>query len=273
MRAVNLIPSEDRSGVGVGLGRSQGAAYAVVGMLAVLAIFALLYGLARHQVSSRRAQLATVAAQTQRAQESAATLSPYTSFMSLRQQRVQAVGQLVDTRFDWAHTIHELGRVLPRDVSIATVEGTVGAGTTAGAAAASPATAGTTPAPTAGTAGTAGAAAGSSTPTGSSSGAAGASTVSSATPAGSVPTITLGGCATSQAEVALALQRLRLIDGVADVSLHSSTKATGVGASASSGQCGSGPQFIAQLTFAPLPTPSTSGKPSAELTSSTGGGQ
>ena len=46
----------------------------------------------------------------------------------------------------------------------------------------------------------------------------------SATPPGSVPTFTLGGCATSQSEVALTLQRLRLIDGVSKSTLQSSTK-------------------------------------------------
>ena len=61
-------------------------------------------------------------------------------------------------------------------------------------------------------------------------------TVTSATPPGSVPTFTLGGCATSQSEVALTLQRLRLIDGVGDVSLKSSTKAGSSANSSSSAQ-------------------------------------
>ena len=54
--------------------------------------------------------------------------------------------------------------------------------------------------------------------------------VSSATPAGSVPTFTLSGCATSQKAVAQMLQRLRLIDGVSEVTLQSSTKRGGSGA-------------------------------------------
>ena len=43
-------------------------------------------------------------------------------------------------------------------------------------------------------------------------------------PAGSVPTFTLAGCATSQTEVAQTLDRLRLIDGVSEVTLQSSTQ-------------------------------------------------
>ena len=44
--------------------------------------------------------------------------------------------------------------------------------------------------------------------------------VTSATPPGSVPTVTLTGCATSQTVVADMLQRLRLIDGVKEATLH-----------------------------------------------------
>ena len=53
MRAVNLIPAEQRGGASVGAGRSQGAAYAVLGLVAGLAVMVVLYGIARHQVTSR----------------------------------------------------------------------------------------------------------------------------------------------------------------------------------------------------------------------------
>jgi hypothetical protein len=249
MRAVNLIPSEERGGVGgLGKGRSDGAAYIVLALLAALAVLALLYGIARHQVSSRRSQLATIAAQTQRAQEASSSLSPYTSFLALREQRVQAVEQLVDSRFDWAHAIHELGRVMPMGTQITSLNGTVGSQ-----------------------------ASGTKTASSASGPAVGAS-ISSVTPPGSVPTMTLGGCALGQSYVAVALERLRLIDGVDNVTLQSSAKGAGAGSSATpgagggaSGQC-TGTAFTAQVTFEALPSgPSTSAS-STELTSS-GGGQ
>ncbi len=199
MRAFNLIPAEQRSGgASLGAGRSQGAAYAVLGVLGVLAVFALLYGTAHHQVSSRQAQVASLTVQVQQAQAQAAQLAPYTSFAALREQRTKAVSDLVDSRFDWAHAVHELGRVLPHGTSIASLTGTIGAAATASAA----------PAPAAPAA----------------PGAATAAAVASATPPGSVPQFTLSGCATSQSEVALTLNRLRLIDGVSEVTLQSSTK-------------------------------------------------
>lgn len=238
MKAVNLVPSEDRRGgsIGVGVGRSEGAAYAVLGVLAGFAILALLYGIARHDVSSRRTQLASVQARTQQAHETAAGLSSYTSFLTLREQRVQAVTSLVDSRFDWAQSLHELGRVLPHDATITSLNGTIGAAA------------------------------------GSTSGAATTGSVSSATPPGSVPSFTLTGCATSQSEVALTLQRLHLIDGVTGVSLQSSAKSA-ASTTAGSGQCSSGrASFSVQISFAPLPAVPASSA-ATQLTSSTGGGQ
>ncbi len=251
MRAVNLIPSEERRGAAVVAGRSQGAAYGVLGLIAGLALLALMFGVAHHQISSRRAEVASITAQTARAQESASQLTPYTSFIALREQRMQAVSQLVASRFDWAHAFHELGRVLPSEASISSLEGSVGTATPAGAT--------TTAAPSA---------------TGAPAASA-ASAVTSATPPGSVPTFTLKGCATSQAAVALTLQRLHLMDGVSGVSLQSSTKSgTGGAAGASESACGANkPSFNMQITFEPLPSSSASTAAATTTAASTGAGQ
>ncbi|MGO9322642.1 MAG: hypothetical protein ACLQBY_17825 [Solirubrobacteraceae bacterium] len=226
MRAVNLIPAEQRSGASVGVGRSQGGAYALLALVAGLAAMAYAYGSADHQIASRRAQAASLAAQAQQAQSAAERLAPYTSFIALREQRMQAVDTLIDSRFDWAHVFHEFGRVLPSQTSVTSLTGNIGA-------AASVASAGT--------------------PAGSraaSSSAAGTAAVASATPPGSVPTFTLAGCATSQPVVALTLERLRLIDGVKEVTLQSSS-------SGASGGCTTRePAFTLTVTFDPLPSSS-----------------
>ena len=126
MRAVNLIPLDQRGGSGPAAGRSEGGAYAVLVMVAGLALLAFLYGTARHEISSRRAKAASLVVQTQRAQAMVAQLAPYTSFLAMREQRVKAVSELAQSRFDWAHAFHELGRVLPADASITSLTGTVG---------------------------------------------------------------------------------------------------------------------------------------------------
>ncbi len=233
MRAVNLIPSDQRSGGSVGAGRSGGAAYAVLALLLGFAVLAVLYGKASRTVSSEKSKAAQLTARAQQDKAAAEVLAPYTSFVSLRQQREAAVTSLVDTRFDWAHAFHELGRVLSTETSIVALSGQIG---TAGGSSSSA----------------------SSSPSASGSSAAGASSVSSATPAGSVPTFTLSGCATSQTAVAQTIQRLRQMDGVHEVTLQSSTKSnSGSGSTAGSGGCpASAPVFNATITYEPLPSAS-----------------
>jgi hypothetical protein len=269
MRAVNLIPADQRSGGSVGAGESQGGAYAVLGLLLGLALMAVMYGKADRHISSSQSEVAKATAEAQRAQAAASRLAPYTSFIATREQRLQAVSTLVDSRFDWAHVFHEFGRVLPLGVSIGTLEGTIGASTTAGAPAASP------PASTSSSAASSAAGASGSSASASSSastpaapgatGTAGASPVESATPVGSVPTFNLSGCATTQREVAVMLERLRLIDGVNEVKLESSTKNSSSSGSGAAGQCPTGaPVFTATMTFDPLPAATV--KPHATTT-------
>ncbi|HEX5852270.1 MAG TPA: hypothetical protein VFY36_04180 [Solirubrobacteraceae bacterium] len=232
MKAVNLIPAAQREGAAVGAGRSEGGAYAVLALLAGVALLAVLYGMAKHDMTSSRARAASLTAQAQSAQSAASQLAPYTSFVSLRDQRMQAVETLVASRFDWAHAFHEFGRIVPVGVSFTSLEGAIGSGSSSATVAKPvPSNAPATP----------------------------ASTVASATPPGSVPTFTLAGCAVNQKTVARMLERLRLIDGVSEVSLQSSTAAAptggGGGGGAGGGCAGGNPAFSATITFAALPTP------------------
>lgn len=237
MRAVNLIPVEQRRGASVGLGRSQGGAYAVLAVVCACAGLGLLYGSARHEVSSRTTQIASIDAQTQQTQADIGDLSSYEALNQSRERRVAALESLVESRFDWAHALHELGRVLPAHTSISALAGNIAGGEVATAASSSAAHAATP-----------GAAAAPAT----------ASAVSSATPPGSVPSFTLTGCSSSQSEVALALERLRDVDGVQEVALQSSTAAAGSGSStAGGGGCSAnGSEFSLTLQFDPLPAAS-----------------
>jgi hypothetical protein len=88
--------------------------------------------------------------------------------------------------------------------------------------------------------------------------------------------MTLSGCASTQAEVARTLQRLRLMDGVSAVSLQSSAKSisSGAGGASSSANCTpQSPTFTVQITYEPLPTPTAGSGSATKLTASTGGGQ
>lgn len=130
MRAVNLMPLEERRGATNGGGRSGGMVYVLLGALGVVLVAALAYALAGKAVNDRGAELAEVRAQADAAQQRADALKAYTRFSQLRAKRVETVTSLVKGRFDWAHTLREISRVLPDDSWITSLNGT----TTAGAA-------------------------------------------------------------------------------------------------------------------------------------------
>lgn len=243
MKAVNLIPGEQRTGSGSITGRSGGGALIVLAMVAGLAVLAFMYGSAHRQISSHAGEAASLTAQTEAVQARAGRLTPYTSFVSMAEQRMQTVSALVQSRFDWSHALHELGRVLPAGTSLSSLHGSVGG------------------------AGQTGATGASSTSTASLAAAGG--TPASSTPPGSTPVFSLTGCATSQAVVAQMLQRLRLMDGATEVQLQSSTKSGSGSSSGTGGSCpGNDPTFSVQITFAGLPAappPSSTANPSSTV--------
>jgi Tfp pilus assembly protein PilN len=108
---------------------------------------------------------------------------------------------------------------------------------------------------------------------------AGAATATS-TGASAGTSVQLTGCTKSQPDVAKLMSRLRLIDGVASVTLNSSTKQSSGGSAASppvssgsasgntGGGCGSGPSFDLQIAFATQPTaPAATGTATSASTS------
>src|SRR5580693_4197804 len=185
MKAVNLIPGEQRSGAASLKGNSGGGALIVLGLLVGLVVLAVMYGSAHHRISSQAGEAASLTAQTSVVQARTGRLAPYTSFVTMAEERMKTVSQLVESRFDWSHALDELGRVLPAGTALDSLHGAVGSEHVDASSS-------------------------------SSSTSAGASSGTSSTPPGSVPVFTLSGCATSQAEVAQMLQRLRLINGVSE---------------------------------------------------------
>jgi Tfp pilus assembly protein PilN len=229
MKAVNLIPGERRRKGRDVVGRSSGGALIVLGLIAGLVALAVMYGSARHQISSQAGEAASLTAQTNAVEARTGRLSSYSSFVAMAEQRMRTVSQLVESRFDWSHALHELGRVLPAGTALDSLHGAVGSAEEVTASSSS-----------------------------SSSKTAASTSATSSTPPGSTPVFTLSGCATSQSEVAQTLQRLRLMDGVTEVQLQSSTSSdssgSGGGSSAGGGSCPTAdPSFTVQVSFAALP--------------------
>ncbi len=188
MRAVNLIPAEERRGAGGAAGRSGGAVHVLLGLLAAIVLITGLTAMSKRSATEQRGRAASLEAQAVAAEAQATSLASYTQFAGLRAARSQTVTSLAASRFDWAHALKELARVIPSNVSLTGLQGTVAPGVSLKSSA------------------------------GGSTG-----SLRAALPA---PAIELSGCTGDQDSVARMLTRMRLVDGVSRVALQSSTKAS-----------------------------------------------
>ena len=115
MRAVNLIPSEQRAGGAVGA-RSEGAVFPCSGCSPAWRCSRCCTGAASHQLESRQRRSRDAGRPgASRSQAQAAQLAPYAWFMPLREQRLSSIAQLIGGRFDWSNAMGELSRVLPSE--------------------------------------------------------------------------------------------------------------------------------------------------------------
>lgn len=213
MRAVNLIPADARRGGGAGAGgRSGGAAYILLGGLAVLVAVVSVWALAGHGIAGKRDDLARIESETNQAQAQSSQLAEYARYTKLRQDRVNTVRSLALSRFDWAKALDAVARTMPNDAWLTTMTGTVTPGVAVEG---------------------------------------GGSSAGNLRSERNVPAIEIVGCTTSQSKVARLISRLRAVPGVNRVALADSTKAdaTGGGGDNCRGIHGDYPQFNMVLFF------------------------
>jgi Tfp pilus assembly protein PilN len=131
MRPVNLIPEEERRGPGA---RRPGGplAYVVVGALVVLLAGVALLVTTNNEISSDQAEVTQLEEETATAEAHSAELAPYVKLQEVHEQRAATITSLADSRFDWEKVLRELSLVMPSDVSLSSLTGTVTPGVSAG---------------------------------------------------------------------------------------------------------------------------------------------
>jgi len=127
MRPVNLIPPEERRGDRAPT-RTGPIAYVVVGALALALAAVTAVVLTNNQITDRKGEVATLEAREAAAAERAEALAPYAEFATLEQSRSATVDSLARSRFDWERVLRELALVLPAEVQLTNVAGTVAPG-------------------------------------------------------------------------------------------------------------------------------------------------
>jgi Tfp pilus assembly protein PilN len=196
MRAVNLIPPDLRRASGTA-GATGPAAYVLLAVLGVAVVLVAAWGLAARTVAQGEADLVKVGAEANAAEVRAGQLKPYAQFSAMRAKRVETVTSLSRSRFNWPFALREVSRVLPDDVWLSLVVGTVAPGIQledAGGGATTP-----------------------------------------LRNALAAPAIEVVGCTTNQEQVARFLARLRSIQGVTRVTLATTEKVDVDAKSAGSG--------------------------------------
>lgn len=128
MRAVNLIPADQRRGAGGLAGRSGGVAYVLTGALAVLVLLGIVYALAVHDVAKKKTDLAEVTQQVSVVKAEAQSLQPYVQFAGVSAAEVTQVNSLAQSRFDWPNAMRQLALSLPTDVTLDSFSANAGAG-------------------------------------------------------------------------------------------------------------------------------------------------
>jgi Tfp pilus assembly protein PilN len=123
MRPVNLIPAEERPGGRRPL-RAGPLAYMVVGALAAAIIALTSLVVTENQISDRQAEVTQLEAEGRSIEARAQELAPYTQFAAVREQRLETVTGLADSRFDWRRVLNELSLLLPANIQLTNLAGT-----------------------------------------------------------------------------------------------------------------------------------------------------
>lgn len=135
MKAVNLLPEKHRPRK-PSTGESR-IGYVALGVLGALLVAVLVYVLTLNSINDSKTKTAEATAEAQRLDAEANSLGPYGDFAKIKTERVAAVKQLAEGRFDWERLVRELAQVLPSGVWLTTA--------TASATPADPATAAAAP--------------------------------------------------------------------------------------------------------------------------------
>ena len=189
MRAVNLIPNDLRRASGTP-GASGNGVYILLGVLGVALVLVAAWAFTARSVAQGEADLERARAEADAAEVRAGQLKPYATFHEMRVKRVETVTSLSRSRFNWPFALREVSRVLPEEVWLTEVIGTVAPGVTLEGGSTSGKTSGLR------------------------------NSLSS-------PAIEMVGCTTDNEQVARYLARLRSIQGVTRVTLAESEKLDG----------------------------------------------
>jgi Tfp pilus assembly protein PilN len=127
MRPVNLIPRDERRGDGAQM-RTGPFSYVLIAGLAIALLGVLVLALTSKQISDRKSEVAQLKQEEQAVTAKAQSLQAFADFRAMQESRSATVASLAQSRFDWQRVLEELARVIPADVSLLQLSGSVNPG-------------------------------------------------------------------------------------------------------------------------------------------------
>lgn len=123
MKAVNLIPSDERRGAG-SPAKSGIAVYALLAVLGVVVLVLASLTATNRSISDKQSKLAQVERDAGSAEARAGDLKAFTAFAAMREKRQETVAAIAAGRIDWSRSLHELARTLPSDTWVSSIRAT-----------------------------------------------------------------------------------------------------------------------------------------------------
>jgi Tfp pilus assembly protein PilN len=127
VRPVNLIPSDERRGDGAAM-RTGAFSYVLIAGLALALLAVIAFALTSKQISDRKSEVAQLTQEEQQVTARAQSLQAFADFRAMQESRSATVTSLAQSRFDWQRVLNELARVIPSDVWLLQMAGTVSPG-------------------------------------------------------------------------------------------------------------------------------------------------
>ena len=124
MRPVNLIPVDERRGDRSPM-RTGSVSYLVVGALAFLFFAVVALAMTGKTISDKEGEKQAAEQELTAATARAESLSEFQNFRTIHDTRTSTVSSLAQSRFDWERVMRELALVVPTNVWLVNLTGTV----------------------------------------------------------------------------------------------------------------------------------------------------
>ena len=121
MKRINLVPPEQRAKAS----RERGLLWAILILVAVVVALGLVYVWQNGQVNDKQAELDGLTAEVAVEQQKAQALAPYAAIQTTRTNMTQTATGIYDSRVPWSTILQEVSLVIPENVRLQSLKGTV----------------------------------------------------------------------------------------------------------------------------------------------------